>query len=85
MSGARPRVERNLRTIYVLPPEEAIKSREEMKPKPVQIKVGISDGIATEVIEGLNDGDRVVTGILLPSGGQNSPSANPFGGGFPRR
>ena len=32
------------------------------KPKPVQIKIGISDGISTEVIEGLKEGDRVVTG-----------------------
>ena len=32
------------------------------RPKPVQVKTGISDGITTEVIEGLKEGDRVVTG-----------------------
>ena len=31
------------------------------KPTPVQIKTGISDGISTEVLEGLKEGDRVVT------------------------
>ena len=50
------------------------------KPKPVQIKVGISDGIMTEVIEGLEAGTQVATGAILPSGGGNSPTANPFGG-----
>ena len=30
--------------------------------KPVQIKTGISDGISTEVLEGLKEGDVVVTG-----------------------
>ena len=33
------------------------------KPSPVQIKTGISDGISTEVLEGLKEGDRVVTAM----------------------
>src|SRR5439155_244332 len=40
------------RTVYVLSSGH---------PKPVQIKTGISDGVATEVVEGLKEGDRVVT------------------------
>src|SRR5213076_2223521 len=36
------------RTVYVLSGG---------RPKPVQIKTGISDGVVTEVIEGLNEGD----------------------------
>src|SRR6516164_5728783 len=40
------------RTVYVLPGNQT---------KPVQIKTGISDGVVTEVVEGLKEGDSVVT------------------------
>jgi HlyD family secretion protein len=50
------------------------------KPKPVQIKVGISDGIVTEVTEGLKEGDRVVTAAINTASPSQSPPANPFGG-----
>jgi HlyD family secretion protein len=61
------------RTVYVLSGSQ---------PKPVQIKTGISDGISTEVLEGLKEGDRVVTAALAtPS---STPAANPFGGGARR-
>jgi len=57
------------RTVYLLPDGEKT-------PKPVPIKIGINDGIETEVLEGLKEGDKVVTAIL------NSPSpaapTNPF-------
>jgi HlyD family secretion protein len=74
------------RTVYVLPAPAGSKDAADLKLKPVQIKVGISDGISTEVLEGLDEGMQVVTGML--SGGdittrQNAPS-NPFGGGFRR-
>jgi HlyD family secretion protein len=83
----KPRGERNVRTVYVLPPEPAVPDKSaEIKPKPVQIKIGITDGIATEVLEGLNEGDRVVTGLVPSSASQQAQSSNPFGGGgFPRR
>jgi HlyD family secretion protein len=62
------------RTVYVL-------SSGASHPKPVQIKTGISDGITTEVIEGLKEGDRVVTAELTsPTNAPSSP-ANPFSGG----
>jgi HlyD family secretion protein len=48
----------------------------------VQIKTGISDGVVTEVIEGLKEGDRIVTGELASKSA--STPANPFSGG-PRR
>jgi len=58
---------------------------ENTQPQPVQIKTGISDGISTEVLSGLNEGDKVVTGTLL-TGTTTTTAANPFGGGgFPRR
>ena len=62
------------RTAYVLPSGAS-------HPKPVQIKTGISDGITTEVIEGLKEGDRVVTAELTPTTNAPSPPANPFSGG----
>src|SRR5437899_3227445 len=53
------------------------------QPKPVQIKTGISDGVVTEVDEGLKVGDRVVTAELTSTAARSSTPANPFGG--PRR
>jgi HlyD family secretion protein len=84
-SGGRPaggkppaRGERRVeRSVYVLPPDAS-------KPAKVTIKTGISDGVATEVTEGLKEGDRVVTGVTESSGSTSTPATNPFGGG-PRR
>src|SRR5438094_165462 len=73
-SGQRPtgaRERRAERTVYVLAYG---------RPNPVQIKTGISDGIMTEVIEGLKEGDRVVTAELTSPAGSSSPPANPFSG-----
>ena len=51
---------RTERTVYVLPAA--------VQPKPVQIKTGISDGVFTEVVEGLKEGDRVVTARSVARG-----------------
>ncbi|MCS6243707.1 MAG: efflux RND transporter periplasmic adaptor subunit [Opitutus sp.] len=50
---------------------------------PVVIKVGITDGSATEVIAGLEEGDAVITSAYLPASGNGA--ANPFGGSSQRR
>ena len=74
-SGQRPTTARERkpdRTVYVL---------SYGRPKPVQIKTGISDGIVTEVTEGLKEGDRVVTAELSSPSASSSPPANPFSGG----
>jgi len=73
--GNRPerRVER---TVYILASGES-------KPTAVTIKTGISDGVTTEVLAGLKEGDRVVTG-MTENGAAPTPASNPFGGG-PRR
>jgi HlyD family secretion protein len=50
-------------------------------PQATPVKLGISDGITTEVLEGLKETDSVVIGTTQPS--TPSPSAssgNPFGG-----
>src|SRR5213593_1499291 len=54
------------------------------RPQPVQIKTGISDGVVTEVIEGLKEGDSVVTAELTSKSPAASPPANPFSGGARR-
>ena len=70
------------RTVYILPAKPEGSDSGEQKPVPVQVKVGISDGVNTEVIEGLEPGALVVTGTLVPAAGSaNAPAANPFGGG----
>lgn len=76
--GAReggPRERRPERTVYVLRGGSS-------RPEPIQIKTGISDGVTTEVLDGLKEGDLVVTGSV---GATPAPAGtNPFGGG-PRR
>jgi HlyD family secretion protein len=47
----------------------------------VEIKTGISDGVVTEVVEGLKEGDRVVTAEMAAKSQPASTPANPFTGG----
>ena len=77
-TGGRTRMaeRRSERTVYILGSSE---------PKPVQIKTGISDGVYTEVVEGLKEGDRVVTAALGSEKDPTRPQPNPFSGGGPRR
>src|SRR5438445_2420870 len=63
------------RTVYVLSGG---------RPQPVQIKTVISHGAVTEVIEGLKEGDRVVTAELASKSPAASPPSNPFSGGARR-
>src|SRR6266568_4584843 len=71
--SAGPRV--TGRTVYVLRSGKA---------EAVEIKTGISDGTTTEVLEGLADKDRVITGQLnIPNAASPPQQGNPFGG--PRR
>ncbi|HEY5298077.1 MAG TPA: efflux RND transporter periplasmic adaptor subunit [Verrucomicrobiae bacterium] len=65
-------------TVYVMTGQG-----DDKKLQPVQIKTGISDGLDTEVVSGLNGGEQVVTAMF--SSGATAESSNPFGGGFPRR
>jgi HlyD family secretion protein len=51
------------------------------KPSPVQIKTGISDGISTEVLDGLREGDRVVTAMTGQAAAAAQQSNNPLAGG----
>ena len=51
------------------------------RPSPVQIKTGISDGIFTEVLAGLQEGDRVVTAMTGRTASTAQQSNNPLAGG----
>ncbi len=86
-SGSRPgRAERQLvRTVYILAANGDSKDKNDPKPKPVQIRVGINDGISTEVLDGLADGAQVVTGVISTGDGASAgPRGSPFGGPFRR-
>lgn len=69
----------NTRTVYVLRGEE---------PVPMKVKTGITDGIYTEVTEGLNEGDEVITNVNIqqsPSGAARNPFMPSSPGGMRRR
>ena len=77
--GQRAKGNRNIRTIFVLTGDADAPELHQ-----VQVKIGITDGIFTEVTEGLKAGDQVVT---TATGGDTSAAgsgSSPFGGGFPR-
>ncbi len=76
-SGGHPRGERPaFHTVY-----ELVNDGDDPKLKPVQIRTGISDGISTEVLSGLDENAKVVTGAFSPDA---TAQATPFRGGFPR-
>jgi HlyD family secretion protein len=66
------------RTVYT-PPADAHNA----KPQPAPIKIGISDGVNTEVLEGLKEGDNIVTAQTV-SQKSATPPTSPFGGGMRR-
>lgn len=71
-SAGRPKGERRpTRTVYVL---------KDNKLQPVQIKTGITDGIYTEVTDGLSENDKVVTSATYKQGSASAQASNPFGG-----
>lgn len=66
-----------VRTVYRL-----VGKGENAHPEAVTVKLGISDGTGTEVIEGLAEGDLLITGVSTPTNGaQAGPANNPFRGG----
>jgi len=49
--------------------------------EPVRVRLGITDGLTTEVIEGLAENDKVVVTVTGASGAAARPASNPFSGG----
>jgi HlyD family secretion protein len=52
------------------------------RPEAVPVKIGITDGLVSEVGPGspLNEGDVIVTSVTVPNAKPGAPAANPFGG-----
>ncbi|MEO7932186.1 MAG: efflux RND transporter periplasmic adaptor subunit [Chthoniobacterales bacterium] len=66
-------------TVYILPAGAS-------KPQPKEVQLGISDGVSTEVVSGLNEGDPVVVSMIQPKSKKEGPAApNPFTGGQRQR
>lgn len=75
-TGTQP----STRTVYVL-----VGAGDNARIKPVTVKTGINDGAATEILHGLDEGDKVITATTFPNAA-SQPASNPFGGGMmPRR
>jgi HlyD family secretion protein len=58
------------------------------RPQPVRIRTGITDGMNTEVVSGLNEGDTVITAVKLTQAqlsNMQPQGGSPFGGGGGRR
>ena len=52
----------------------------------ISAKLGITDGINTEVVDGLKEGDVIITGVTMSgasSAAAGRPASNPFAGGGP--
>ena len=61
------------------PMEKTIYLLKNGAPQPVKVKTGITDGISTEVTEGLQAGDEAITVAIGKSA--DTATNNPFGGG----
>jgi HlyD family secretion protein len=71
VSGQRGKGEhRPARTVYVL---------KNGKPEPVQVKTGITDGINTEITDGLSESNNVVTFASFKQSSASAQANNPFG------
>jgi HlyD family secretion protein len=76
-----------LRTVYLVASSSG-DPKDPAKPtvQAVNVKVGITDGVNYEILEGLNEGDSVITGskggtTAAAAGPAASPFGSPFGGG----
>jgi hypothetical protein len=80
-SGGPGRAERSgPKTVY-LAEKKIVNGESVIEPKPVEIRTGITDGISTEIISGMKEGDEVITGIVQPEAESARPASNPFSGG----
>ncbi len=56
------------------------------QPAPTPVRAGITDGVFTEILEGITEKDPVITGIVQPQTSSSAApgSSSPFGGGMRR-
>jgi HlyD family secretion protein len=84
--GGQGRARGGMRPTFVFVPDAA------GKPQAVRIRQGITDGQYVEVLDGLQEGQAVITGIVgettrgaAPRGGASPAAANPFAPAAPQR
>jgi RND family efflux transporter, MFP subunit len=65
-----------IRTVYRL-----VGTGPTARPEAVNVTLGISDGTGTEIIDGLAEGDQVITNVYSADSTAPQRSSNPFGGG----
>ncbi|QYM77598.1 efflux RND transporter periplasmic adaptor subunit [Horticoccus luteus] len=65
------------RTVYRL----VRRGNEPPQPQALTVKLGINDGSYTEIIDGLKEGDEILTSAFFPEAQASAPSSSPFGGG----
>jgi HlyD family secretion protein len=63
-------------TVYLLREDATDK---DLRLQAMQVTTGITDNIHTEVLSGLKEGDRIVTGIAVPALAHRQGMQNPFG------
>ena len=82
--GSRPRsAQPASRTVYLMATNAPSGGDPETVPQPVRVKTGISDGAFTEVTDGLQEGDTVITALKVSQAQATAAPAgqSPFGGG----
>jgi HlyD family secretion protein len=66
-------------TAYLmLPPEGNAGKDAPVTLKPVTVKAGVTDGLFTEILDGLREGDVVVAGTAVSTNSAAAPPQNPF-------
>ena len=76
-AAARPgEVTYTNRTVYRLPG-----GNKAAAPEAVTVKVGITDGLASEIADGLKEGDVIITSVTVTGAKPGAPASNPFSGG----
>ena len=74
-----------VRTVYVVPSSLNSTNITAADLKATSIKTGITDGVYTEVLEGLKEGEMIATGQVISSSASAKGPTNPFGStGFGR-
>lgn len=74
--GSEPK-DKSTRKLYITPASPTD------PPQAVEVTVGITDGVTTEILGGLKEGDKIISMLKPPIGA--APASNPFGGGMGRR
>jgi HlyD family secretion protein len=67
------------------PDEKTLYTLEGEKLEPHKVKVGVTDGSVTEIMEGIDEGAQVVTDANDGSGPKKQSGSSPLGGGGGRR